>query len=138
MNYLKLIKKAGEPTLAIPPHLVKLARDNLKIWQYTTLEETQARLKERIEELDRFEYLAIDDAGIIQAMMIITMFPQEDHLGHDILYTKFSFSSDEGLLTNGYRWLIELAKLMKFRFIMTTRQTGPLEITHKIHELKIT
>ncbi|EKE9051056.1 hypothetical protein OXE08_004523 [Salmonella enterica] len=136
MKIIKGFKQAGEPTEAIPLELCKQARDSLKIWQYTTLEQMQARLKAEIESINRLEYVVIDDTGAAKAMMILDVYENEPHTGHDILFTKFSFSTDKGALNNGYKWLLKMAKIMNFKFIMTTRQTGPMEIRHKIREVK--
>lgn len=136
MNYIKTFKRAGELTDCLPIQLCEQARNSLKIWQYTSLEEMRERLRLDIESLNRFEYRAIDDAGNVKAMMIIDVHENEPHTGHDILYTKFSFSTEPGALAPAYKWLIQLAKLYGFKFIMTTRQTGPLEIVSKIKEIK--
>ncbi|MCS5737047.1 hypothetical protein, partial [Herbiconiux daphne] len=92
------------------------------------------RLKRQIEEIDRLEYRAIENGKVV-AMMIIDVLPEETHTGYPMLYTMLSFSTVKGALTQGYKWLYSVAKMMGFRFVLTTRQTGPREITNRIKEL---
>ncbi|EKA7615249.1 hypothetical protein OL383_004434 [Salmonella enterica] len=136
MKFIKEFKRAGEPTESIPLVLCEQARNSLKIWQYTTLEQMQARLKAEIESIDRLEYRVLDDTGAAKAMMIFDVYENEPHTGHDVLFTKFCFSTDKGLLNNGYKWLLQMGKAMGYRFVMITRQTGQMEIISKIREIK--
>ncbi|EDR9150318.1 hypothetical protein BSY48_004426 [Salmonella enterica subsp. enterica serovar Agbeni] len=135
MEFIKIFRKAGEPTAAVPLYLCKQTRDKLAIWQHTSLQEMQARLQRQITEMDRYEYLAIDEAGTIKAMMIIDWLEDETHTGGNVVYTKLAFSTEPGLLSNGYKFMKQIGRERGCDFIMTTRQIGPMEITHRIRKL---
>lgn len=138
MKIIKEFKKAGEPTNAIPLGLCRKARDNLKIWRlYESAEEMREFLRADIEGLNRFEFVAYDENNEAIAMMVIAEYEQATHAGgKNILYTHYSFSTDKGALSAGYRWLLKLAKGLGFPLVMTTRQTGPMQITHTLKEVK--
>lgn len=133
MQHYKLFKKAGEPTHATPLNLCQSTRERLKLWQRIPVEQMQQELRQDIERLDRFEYLVTDDAGELQAMMVI----DSDHNPHygSYLYPRYSFSAEKGLLSGGYKWINELAKTLKFDGFQITRQTGDYEITSKFKRL---
>ncbi|ECF3282132.1 hypothetical protein E2L92_22030 [Salmonella enterica subsp. enterica serovar Ibadan] len=128
-------KKAGEPTNSLELSLVKSARDSLSIWQYTSLDEMYSRLKNDIESIDRWEFQATQNGEMV-AMLIVDRYDNEPHTGHDILYTKFAFSTNTGALAQGYRWMKRLAKALGIKFIVTTRQTGSRKIEYNYHEVK--
>ncbi|EBW2292205.1 hypothetical protein DFV88_24795 [Salmonella enterica subsp. enterica serovar Newport] len=135
MKFIKAFRKAGEPTAAVPLYLCKQTRDQLAIWQHTSLKEMGARLKRQIEEMDRYEYLAVDEAGTIKAMMIIDWMDEETHTGGSVMFTKLAFSTEPGLLNGGYRYMLDIARNRGIDFIMTSRQVGPMEITHKLRKV---
>lgn len=138
MNFIKEFKKAGEPSNSIPLYLCEQAYNSLKIWRlYDSPEEMQKGIRADIESSNRFEYRATDEAGTVKAMMIIAEHEQLAHTGNkNILFTQYSFSTEQGLLRGGYKWMCQLAKQLSFPLMMVTRQIGPMEITHKIKEVK--
>lgn len=136
MKFIKEFKLAGEPSKSIPLYLCEQARNSLSIWKYKSLDEMQARLKDEIESINRCEFRCEDDNGNVKAMMIFEVWEDEPHTGHDVLMIKFAFSTDKGLLTKGYRFMKDVAKSLKIKFLLISRQTGPLEITHKFIEIK--
>lgn len=136
MEFRGMFKIAGEPTDSIPLNLCEQAHNSLKIWSYTDVNSMRDRLKEEIESLDRWEFQAIEN-GEMKAMMIITIYENEPHLGHDVLISRFAFSTDRGALKAGYKWMKKLARLLKIRFMVTTRQhKNGMDINHKISEVK--
>lgn len=137
MEFIKEVKRAGEPTYSIPLELCTEAYNQLDIWKlYESPEMMQQGLRESIEGVNRFEYRATDEAGNIIAMMIISDSQRMAHAGNkNILYTMYSFSTQKGALTEGYKWLKELAKRYGFPLIMITRQTGPMSIQHTLREV---
>lgn len=134
MKHYKLFKKAGEPTLTTPLYLCQHTRERLKLWQRLPVEQMQQELKQDIERLDRFEYLVTDDAGEIRAMMVIDL-DNNPHYG-SYLYPRYSFSTEKGLLSGGYKWIRYLAKTLKCDGFQITRQTGDYEINSKFKRFK--
>ncbi|EDX4100272.1 hypothetical protein B9R80_002408 [Salmonella enterica] len=135
MEFIKVYKKAGEPTAAVPLYLCKQARDSLAIWQHTSLQEMQDRLKRQIEEIDRYEFLAVDEANTIKAVIIVDWYDDDLHTGGSVVYPLFAFSTVPGLLSDGYQFMKQIGKERGCDFMMLTRQIGPMEITHKIRKL---
>lgn len=128
----KLLRKAGEPTASIPLYLVEKTRQALPgMWQRLTLEETREDLRRDIEPRDRFEYLVFDDAGTLKAMMIIAL-DYNPHYG-TYLAPLYAFSADKGALFGAWRWMAQLAKLLKCDHYLITRQINDDEIaTRKV------
>ena len=133
MKHIKLFRKAGEPTYTIPLSLCQHTRERLKLWQRLPLEDMHRELKQDIESLDRFEYLVMDDAGELQAMMVI----DSDHNPHygNYLYSRYSFSTENNLLSDGYKWMKQLCKSLSFDGLLLTRHTGTYEITSRFKPL---
>ncbi|EGI0196856.1 hypothetical protein IFY90_004259 [Salmonella enterica] len=119
MEYMKFYREAGKPTIAAPIYLCEKAREQLENWQRLPVEQMQAEIKESIESLDRFEFLAVDE-GQIKAMMIIA--PDYDpHFG-SYLATKYSFSPNNKCLFKGYRWMKKIAKMLELDGVLISRQ----------------
>ncbi|EMC1489661.1 hypothetical protein VAA96_004539 [Salmonella enterica] len=136
MKYIQEYKRAGEPTESAPYYLCKEAYQSLAIWRFKSLEDMHRRINQEIQDIDRIEYRAIDEDGTIKAMMILQVWENEPHTGFDTLITRFSFSSVNGLLTNGYRFMIKCAKTLKLNMICFSRHEGPLKISHVFKYLK--
>ncbi|HID4300466.1 TPA: hypothetical protein ACXEZB_004388 [Escherichia coli] len=135
MEYIKTFRKAGEPTAAAPLYLCQEARSNLANWlHYETAEQMHTELNQEIQENDRFEYLAIDDAGKLRAMMVI--YPHYDPHWGDHLFTRFSFSAEPGALSGGYRWMKDIAKLLKYKGYLITRQVSDSRIISDYKRLR--
>ncbi|EEO4819393.1 hypothetical protein G6K72_000828 [Salmonella enterica subsp. enterica serovar Rubislaw] len=130
---IKRFCKAGEETAAIPLYLCQQTRERLKMWQRLPVEEMREELRQDIEQLNRFEFLALDDAGTLKAMMIIDA-DYNPHYG-SYLYPRYAFSTDKGRLIEGYQWLKELTRSLKYDGYVISRQTGEYEITSKFKRL---
>ncbi|EHT3579228.1 hypothetical protein KXY27_004547 [Salmonella enterica] len=133
MEYIKVFKEAGQPTVAAPIYLCEKARQQLANWQRLPVEQMQAEIVNEIESCNRFEFLAVDE-GQIKAMMIIT--PEYDpHFG-GFLMTRYTFSPDNQTLTPGYRWAIKVAKSLILDGVMFSRQTEPYKIINQFKRLR--
>ncbi|EAQ0496837.1 hypothetical protein CTP45_07820 [Salmonella enterica] len=120
---IKLFRKAGEPTAAVPLYLCQSTRENLKLWQrHKTVEKMQQELAKEIESFDRWEFLALDEAGKVKAMLIIGKH-RNAHFGYH-LYISHAFSTEAGALTPGFRWVKELAKALRCDGYKLSRQTS--------------
>lgn len=126
MDYIKVFRKAGQPTAAAPLYLCKQAQEALTIWNEQPLETIYERVNRQLSEIDRYEFLALDN-GIIKGMMIICIEPEELHTGQDILYTKLAFSTVPGVLTEGYRQMRRLAKELNIPYIHFSRHPDTLK-----------
>lgn len=126
MDYIKVFRKAGQPTAAAPLYLCEQARQSLSIWNEQPLNEIYERVNRQLTEIDRYEFLAIED-GLIKGMMIICIEPEELHTGKDILYTKLAFSTVPGVLTEGYRQMRKLAKELNIPYVHFSRHPDTLK-----------
>ncbi|EIE0653056.1 hypothetical protein LCU68_003987 [Salmonella enterica] len=134
MEYLKVFREAGQPTAAAPLYLCQETRERLANWQRLPVEQMQAEIVSEIESNDRYEFLAVDEAGKLRAMMVLYV-DYDPHYGK-VIYTRYAFSAVEQLLTNGYRWMKELAQELKLDGFVTTRQEAPNKIVNKFNKLK--
>ncbi|EGJ3141396.1 hypothetical protein IGV50_004420 [Salmonella enterica subsp. enterica serovar Newport] len=133
MEYLKVFKQAGEPTIAAPIYLCEKARDQLANWQRLPVEQMQAEIVNDIEACDRFEFLAIDE-GQIKAMMIIT--PEYNAHWGNFLMTRYTYSPDKQTVTPGYRWMIKIAKRLNLDGVLFSRQIEPNKIINQFKGLR--
>lgn len=120
MEYIKVYRTAGQPTLAAPLYLCEQAKETLSIWRDQDPQRIFERVNRQIQELDRYEYLAIE-GGLVKAMMIICIEREEIHTGEDLLYTKLAFSTVPGALKDGYRAMISLAKELHIPYVHLSR-----------------
>ncbi|EBU8272205.1 hypothetical protein DLL80_23850 [Salmonella enterica subsp. enterica serovar Newport] len=124
MEYIKAFRKAGEPTAAAPDYLCEKVRQaGLDNWQrYHTVEDMSRDISADIESLDRFEFLAVDEAGKLTGMLIAT---QEENPHHgDFLLTRYAFSIDPKSLSVGYRWLFKLSQMLDLDGTLYTKKSG--------------
>ncbi|EGJ4116066.1 hypothetical protein IHX65_004872 [Salmonella enterica] len=133
MEYLKVFRNAGEPTAAAPLYLCQQTREKLTNWQRLPVEQMQQEIVNDIVSNDRYEFLAVD-AGELRAMMVLYV-DYDPHYG-SVIYTRFAFSTEPQLLTDGYKWMKEIAKSLNLNGFITTRQIAPNKITNKFNEVK--
>lgn len=134
MDYIKTFRAAGEPTIAAPIYLCEEARESLANWlHYDSAEQMHKELKQEIEENDRFEFIAVDNNGKHRAMMIIYAH-YDPHWGKHI-FTRFAFSKEPGALTEGYKWIREIAKSLNVNGYLITRQVAANKILSTFKEL---
>ncbi|EEJ8200201.1 hypothetical protein GTR53_003643 [Salmonella enterica] len=134
MEYLKVFREAGQPTAAAPLYLCQETRERLTNWQRLPVEQMQAEIVNDIQSNDRYEFLAIDDAGKLRAMMVLYV-DYDPHYG-SFIYTRFAFSAENQALTQGYKWMKELAKSLNLNGFITTRQIAYNKITNKFNRLR--
>lgn len=126
MEFIKAFRKAGEPTAAAPLYLCEETREKLSNWQRLPVEQMQAEIVNDIQANDRYEYLAIDEAGKLRAMMVLYV-DYDPHYGSAI-YTRYAFSAEPRALTGGYKWMKEIAKSLNLNGYLITRQISPNKI----------
>lgn len=134
MDYLKIYREAGQATAAAPLYLCQETRERLTNWQRLPVEQMQAEIIADIEANDRFEFLVVDEAGKLRAMMVLYV-DYDPHYGN-VIYTRYAFSADKGLLASGYKWMKEIAKSLNLNGFIITRQLSANEIVNKFKELK--
>lgn len=120
MEYIKMFRKAGEPTAAAPLYLCEQAKQSLSIWSDQPVSVIYERVNRQVSEIDRYEFLAIED-GLIKGMMILCIEPEEIHTGKDVLYTKLAFSTVPGALREGYRSMKRLAREINVPYLHLSR-----------------
>ncbi|EDI8735804.1 hypothetical protein GEM21_05425 [Salmonella enterica] len=130
---ITLFRKAGEPTETIPPYLCQQARERLKIWQRLPVRQMREELRQDIEQLNRFEILEVDPFGLVLAMMVIDS-DYNPHYG-SYLYPRYSFSTENGLLSKGYQWLKQISKALNYDGFLITRQIDDFNFIHKFKRL---
>ncbi|PNO65043.1 GNAT family protein [Serratia marcescens] len=133
MEYLKIFRAAGEATASAPLYLCQETQDQLMNWQRLPVEQMQAEIVNDIQANDRFEFLAIDDAGKLRAMMVLYV-DYDPHYG-SVIYTRYAFSAEPQALTQGYRWMKQLAKSLNLNGFIITRQIAANKIVSKFNEL---
>ena len=131
---IKIHRKAGESTFAVPLNICQNAADRIEMWRRVPVEQMQQELKEEIEQLDRWEYLVTDDMGTLIAMMVIDT-DKNPHYG-SYLYPRYAIATENNLLSAGYQWMKQLAKSLNHNGFLITRTTGDYEITHRFKRLK--
>ncbi|EKR4225023.1 hypothetical protein P8G24_004694 [Salmonella enterica] len=134
MDYLKVYRKAGEPTAAAPIYLCEETRNKLANWQRLPLEQMQQEIVNDIVSNDRYEFLAVDEAGKLRAMMVLYV-DYDPHYG-SVIYTRFAFSAEKQALTQGYKWMKEIAKALNLNGFITTRQLSDDKIINKFNRLR--
>lgn len=125
MEFIKAYRKAGEPTAVAPLYLCEQARKTLSIWKDQPLHVIHERVNRQIQEIDRYEFIAIEE-GIIKGMMVICIEPEEIHTGEDVLYTKLAFSTVPGALKEGYKAMKCLSKELNIPLIHLSRHPDRL------------
>ncbi|EIZ5832160.1 hypothetical protein MPS38_003056 [Salmonella enterica] len=134
MDYLKVYRKSGEPTAAAPIYLCEETRNKLANWQRLPLEQMQQEIVNDIVSNDRYEFLAVDEAGKLRAMMVLYV-DYDPHYG-SVIYTRFAFSAEKQALTQGYKWMKEIAKALNLNGFITTRQLSDDKIINKFNRLR--
>ncbi|EGH3087057.1 hypothetical protein IEA35_004591 [Salmonella enterica] len=132
MEYLKVYREAGQPTAAAPLYLCQETREQLTNWQRLPVEQMQAEIVNDIQSNNRYEFLAVD-AGKLRAMMVLYV-DYDPHYGR-VIYTRYAFSSEPQALTQGYRWMKQLAKSLNLDGFIITRQLAPNKIINKFNDL---
>jgi len=131
MEYQKVFRKAGQPTAAAPLYLCQETRERLDNWQRLPVEQMQAEIVNDIVSNDRFEFLAVDEAGKLRAMMVLYV-DYDPHFG-SVIYTRFAFSAEKQALFQGYKWMKEIAKSLNLNGFITTRQIAKNKIVETFH-----
>ncbi|EEL9457992.1 hypothetical protein FV395_23335 [Salmonella enterica] len=123
---IKEFKNPGEPTRCASLQFMTDARNKLPLYQHTTAEELQARMKADFEKHPRFEYLVTDDAGRDVAIMVIVSDQCDIDLGQPTLQPLIACSLEDGKghLTAAYRWLFDLAKVYGVNWLILTKTEG--------------
>ncbi|ECW3055619.1 hypothetical protein F3W96_19715 [Salmonella enterica] len=134
MQIIKAFRAAGEPTAAAPLYLCQETRERLTNWQRLPMEQMQQEIVNDIVSSDRYEFLAVDEAGKLRAMMVLYV-DYDPHYG-SVIYTRYAFSSEPGLLASGYRWMKQIAKSLKLNGFVITRQLSANEIINKFNEVQ--
>lgn len=133
MEYIKAYRTAGQPTAAAPLYLCSETRERLTNWQRLPVEEMQKEIVNDVVSNDRYEFLAVDETGKLRAMMVLYV-DYDPHYG-SVIYTRYAFSSEPGLLTGAYKWMKEIAKLLNLNGFIVTRQLSANKITNTFKEL---
>ncbi|EEH7943827.1 hypothetical protein G3O90_004539 [Salmonella enterica] len=133
MEYLKIFREAGQPTAAAPLYLCQETRERLTNWQRLPVEQMQAEIVNDIQSNNRYEFLAVD-AGKLRAMMVLYV-DYDPHYGR-VIYTRYAFSSEPQALTQGYRWMKQLAKSLNLDGFIITRQVAPNKIINNFKGLQ--
>ncbi|EAN5684234.1 hypothetical protein EI675_20615 [Salmonella enterica] len=131
MEYLKVFREAGQPTAAAPLYLCQETRERLANWQRLPVEQMQAEIVSEIESNDRYEFLAVDEAGKLRAMLVLYV-DYDPHFG-SVIYTRYAFSAEKQALIQGYKWMKELAKSLNLNGFITTRQIAKNKIIETFH-----
>ncbi|EHE2320728.1 hypothetical protein JNE51_004438 [Salmonella enterica] len=134
MEVIKAYREAGQPTAAAPLYLCAETREKLSNWQRLPVEQMQQEITADIEANDRFEYLVIDEAGKLRAMMVLYV-DYDPHYG-SVIYTRYAFSTEAGALSGGYKWMKEIAKSLKLNGFIITRQISPNKIINSFKGLR--
>lgn len=92
----------------------------------------QAEIIEDIQSNNRYEFLAVE-AGQVKAMMVLYV-DYDPHYGR-VIYTRYAFSSEPQALTQGYRWMKQLAKSLNLDGFIITRQLAPNKIINNFKGL---
>ncbi|EDR5805982.1 hypothetical protein ATY61_004618 [Salmonella enterica subsp. enterica serovar Saintpaul] len=132
MEFIKIYREAGEPTAAAPLYLCQQTRERLTNWQRLPVEQMQAEIIEDIQSNNRYEFLAVE-AGQVKAMMVLYV-DYDPHYGR-VIYTRYAFSSEPQALTQGYRWMKQLAKSLNLDGFIITRQLAPNKIINNFKGL---
>lgn len=132
MEFIKIYREAGEPTAAAPLYLCQQTRERLANWQRLPVEQMQAEIIEDIQSNNRYEFLAVE-AGQVKAMMVLYV-DYDPHYGR-VIYTRYAFSSEPQALTQGYRWMKQLAKSLNLDGFIITRQLAPNKIINNFKGL---
>lgn len=132
MEFIKIYREAGEPTAAAPLYLCQQTRERLTNWQRLPVEQMQAEIIEDIQSNNRYEFLAVE-AGQVKAMMVLYV-DYDPHYGR-VIYTRYAFSSEPQALTQGYRWMKQLAKSLNLDGFIITRQLAPNKIINNFNGL---
>ncbi|EGW0579066.1 hypothetical protein JGH65_004236 [Salmonella enterica] len=133
MEFIKIYREAGEPTAAAPLYLCQQTRERLANWQRLPVEQMQAEIIEDIQSNNRYEFLAVE-AGQVKAMMVLYV-DYDPHYGR-VIYTRYAFSTEPQALTQGYRWMKQLAKSLNLDGFIITRQLAPNKIVNKFNGLR--
>ncbi|EFU5167495.1 hypothetical protein HT819_003902 [Salmonella enterica] len=133
MEFIKIYRKAGEPTAAAPLYLCQQTRERLSNWQRLPVEQMQAEIVNDIQSNNRYEFLAIESEQV-KAMMVLYV-DYDPHYGR-VIYTRYAFSSEPQALTQGYRWMNQLAKSLNLDGFIITRQIEPNKIINKFNSLQ--
>ncbi|EEC0939249.1 hypothetical protein UM48_004709 [Salmonella enterica subsp. enterica] len=133
MEYLRVFRREGESTAAAPLYLVEKAKQKISRYKDRDVNELHAQINRSIEARDRWEVLAVE-GGEVKAMMIICRDRDSIHSGGDCLFTYLSFSPD-GIFSEGYRALKQLAKALDIKTIWIDRDDGKT-ITQRPYKIK--
>ncbi|ELQ8980631.1 hypothetical protein R3B00_001293 [Klebsiella pneumoniae] len=119
----KSFKRIGDTSDCVSGPFVAALMEREPIHQHTTPEAKEEAFRRYFEGFTRYEYVVLDDAREIQAIMVII-----DHfdceLGQQILCPTMAYSLKPGLLFGAYRWLYELARHHGIQWVMTTKTDG--------------
>lgn len=128
--------KPGDTSHCTDLDFMESVRENLTLFQHTSADDIQRRMKFLFESNYHYEYTVRSDDGKLQALMVICADDLDYHIGKPVLVVEMACSLSGGLLTGGYRWVRELARRHGLEWIRYTRTDGDT-VTCKYKKLEV-
>lgn len=116
--------KPGDTTTCVDLDFMEAVRNKLELFQHTEAVDIQNRMKSLFENNYHYEYTVRDDNGKLQALMVIAADDLDYHVGKPCLVVEMACSLIDGVLVDGYRWVLELAKKHNLEWVRYTRTEG--------------
>lgn len=121
---LTVTKRKGEPTEGFTEEFAREVYNRCPIFQHRDFTEFFTTTKGFIEGEDRIEYLVKSEGKVKASMAIIK--ETDMHVG-ECMSVLLALSVDNGLLRDGYKVLIKVAKQLGVKFVAYTKDISEYE-----------
>ncbi|WBM71923.1 hypothetical protein OH773_06695 [Buttiauxella sp. WJP83] len=135
MNFIQQLK-AGDQTACTPYHFVESVKQNRSPMFdcYKNVDDMVNHFNKVFESFDRWEYLAVDDRGVVQAVLVFLIDEYDLHKGCPVILPLMAYSNVKGALASGYKEMKQIARERGIGWLMTQRGEGD-QIISKYHKI---